>query len=215
MLTGGWLTQLTQWSEGQAAKWAIDNGWHVLHVADLGSGASMVEGRGGKVIMPDLQLFDLAGIRHSRLVEVKAKPNGAYKYQKLGIWCTGTDRHKWLAYKKINAGGVPVDLAFIQLKARKEDPEYKPHLLWSPVTALPEPMELPVSQQFPSGGVVWDVTDGSGPFQLLGYINVPPPILEAATAAKAKIYPWDKPPRVRRPRDLPGQLSLFDAVTLT
>jgi len=215
MLTNDWLRQLTEWSEGQAARWAIDNGWHVLHVADLGRGASMAEGRAGKVIMPDLQLFDLAGIRHSRLVEVKAKPNGAYKFQKLGIWCTGTDRHKWLAYKKINAGGVPVDLAFIHLKPRKEDVDFKPHLLWAPISALPVPMEIPPSWRFPSGGVVWDVTDGNGPFQFLGWIKVPDHILNAAAAAKVKIYPWDKPPKMRRPKDLPGQLSLFDAVKKT
>ena len=47
------------WAEQDVARRAKHHGWHVLHTAEIGDGATMVEGPDGKVVMPDLQLFDL------------------------------------------------------------------------------------------------------------------------------------------------------------
>lgn len=201
------LKRLTEWSEGYVAERAKLRGWFVIHVSDVGPRAAMAEGFYDKIILPDLQLLDIDTVRYSRFVEVKAKPTGAYKFQKTGQWCTGTDLHKYLAYLKINSAGIPVDIAIIHLKHRKPDIEYKPYLLWAPIADLPQPMTFPDPNRPQNELVVWDVSDGAGPFQHLGYLDVPQDILGDAALINRRIHPWDQPPRLRQPRDLP-QLEL-------
>jgi hypothetical protein len=204
-----WLKRLTEWSEGYVAERAKLRGWYVIRVSDVGPRAAMAEGFYDKVILPDLQLLDVHAARYSRFVEVKAKTTGAYKFQKTGQWCTGTDFHKLVAYRKINATGNPVDMAIIHLKHRKTDIEYNPYLLWSPIADLPEPMRF-IDPNNPGRELaVWDVSDGTGPFQHLGHLNVPLDILSEAALIKHKLHPWDQPPCLRQPRDRPPlQLDL-------
>jgi hypothetical protein len=199
---------LSQWTEQEVMRRAMHHGWHVLHTADVGQGATMVTGPdGNKVIMPDLQLFDLIKGRRSRLVEVKAH-RGAYRYQKLQIDCTGFDWHKWEAYRRINAGGVPVDVALIHLHwPLRFSPEIAPKLLWQTVDELTArgPMRFR-HPRFPTDAAVWKVED----FQLLGDLPNPPPhIIEAAQAIGADLRIWEKPPSLHRPRQRPAQYDLF------
>lgn len=198
---------LADYCEHSVAGRCIRGGWYVLHTSEIGEGATMVEGRDGKVIMPDLQLFDLIKGRKSRLVEVKAK-GGAYRYQKRQIDCTGFDWHKWEAYRRMNASGVPVDIALIHLHwPLRFSPEIAPKLLWQTVETLEQrdPMRFD-DPRFPSGAVVWDVNA----FDVLGDLPNPPPhIVEALGAIKRNLRIWEKPPKLRRPRKVPGQLELF------
>jgi hypothetical protein len=160
----------------------------------------MVEGPDGKVIMPDLQLFDLVKGRQSRLVEVKAK-RGAYRYQKLQIDCTGVDLRKWEAYRRMTDSGVPVDLAVIHLHSPlRFSPDIAPKLLCQEVEILDQrgPMIFD-DGHFPGGAAVWNVND----FDLLGDLPNPPPhILEALRAIGCNLRVWEKPP-MRRPRARP------------
>lgn len=160
----------------------------------------MVEGPDGKVIMPDLQLFDLIRGRKSRLVEVKAKA-GAYRFNKRQIDCTGTDLHKWEAYRRMAESGVPVDLAVIHLHwPLRSSPEIAPKLLWQEVAILDRkgPM-LFDAPRFPSGAAVWNVAD----FELLGDLPDPPThVLEALGAIRRNFRVWEKPP-MRLPRARP------------
>ena len=195
---------LSDWSEREIAHRAINHGWFVLHTSEVGQGATMVEGPKGKVIMPDLQLFDLVRGRQSRLVEVKAK-RGAYTYQKLKIDCTGTDLHKWEAYRKMIASGVPVDLALIHLHwPLRSSPNIAPKLLWQTVEVLDQcgPM-LFDDPRFPRGAAVWDVND----FDLLGDLPNPPPhVVAALQAIQCNLRTWEKPP-LRRPRNRPRVIN--------
>lgn len=197
------LKRLTDWSEGYVRERAIARGWHVIRVSDVGERAALAEGRDGKIILPDLQLLDVNSVRVARFVEVKAKPAGAYKFQQTGQYCTGFDLHKLVAYRRIRESGIPVDIALIHLKHHKEDAEYNPYLLWAKIEDLPTPMTFEDPNHIGNQLAVWDVTDGVGPFQFLGHLIVPPDIIETASAIKRKIYVWDKPPRLRLPRDHP------------
>lgn len=198
---------LSDWTEHEVAARAMGHGWHVLHTSEIGQGATMVEGPDGKVIMPDLQLFDLIKRRQSRLVEVKAK-QGAYTFQKTRINCTGIDRPKWEAYLRMNNAGVPVDLALIHMHwPVRTSPEIAPKLLWQTVETLARSNPMPNTHpSFPRGGVVWDVAD----FELLGDLPNPPQhIIEALQSIKRNLRVWETPPRLRRPRAVPGQLDLW------
>src|SRR5262245_42539038 len=63
---------LGTWFEHEVASRAIRMGWHVLHSAEVGDGATMVFGPDrNKVVLPDLQLFrseehtsELQSLRH-------------------------------------------------------------------------------------------------------------------------------------------------------
>jgi hypothetical protein len=195
------------WAEREVAQRAIRHGWYVLHTSEVGSGATMVEGRDGKIVMPDLQLFDVIRGRRSRLVQVKAK-RGAYRYMKLQINCSGMDAHDWEACRRINDAGVPVDLALVHLYwPLRSSSEIAPKLLWQTVDVLRKagPMQFD-NGAFPHGAVVWDVAV----FELLGDMPNPPEALIAEVAALgARLRIWEKPPRLRRPRLYPGQLELF------
>jgi hypothetical protein len=202
-----WLKRFTDWSEGDVAKRAMKRNWFVIYIADVGPGAAMAEGLHGKIILPDLQLIDPTGFRGARFVEVKAKTTGAYKFQKTGQYCTGTDLYKLEAYRKIDAAGIPVDLAIIHLKHRQSDTEYNPYLLWASISTLPEPMTFQDPNNPKKQIAVWDVTDGTGPFQQLGYMQAPQDVLDGASLLKRKVHPWNQPPKLRQPRELP-QLQL-------
>jgi hypothetical protein len=202
--------RLGAWCESFVADLAIKNRWYVLHTSQTGRGATMVTGPNGKkIVMPDLQLLDPVRRRESRFVEVKAK-SGAYTFHKKKIICTGIDLLKWKEYRKINSSGVPVDLAFVHLHwPLRSSPEIRPTLLWQTVERLNQldPM-LFEDPQFPGGAIVWNVAH----FQLLGnFPNPPPDIIEAlqTMAGKCNLRIWEKPPRPRRPREMPGQYSLF------
>lgn len=198
---------LGHWCEHEVARRAKQHGWYILHTSEVGDGATMVSGPDGKVIMPDLQLFDLIRGRKSRLVEVKAK-RGAYKYQKLQIDCTGIDCPKWDDYLRINDSGVPVDLALIHLHwPLRSSPDLTPKLLWQTVEALNQSSPMSFDDpQFPHGAVVWDVNA----FELLGDLPNPPQrVMEALGSIKHKLRVWEKPPRLRKPLKVPGQLELF------
>lgn len=198
---------LGDWCEMVVAQWAIGLGYHVLHTAQIGDGATMVSGPDGKVVMPDLQLFDLMRGRDSRLVEVKAK-RGAYPYRKGRVDCTGIDRHRWKDCVRINGSGVPVDLALIHLHwPLRESPEIEPKLLWQTVDALQEcgTMEFE-NRRFPHGASVWDVNA----FDLLGDLPNPPAhIIEALHSVECNFRVWERPAEPQRPRIVPGQLELF------
>lgn len=195
------------WAEQDVARRAKHHGWHVLHTAEIGDGATMVEGPDGKVVMPDLQLFDLIRGRQSRLVQVKAK-RGAYRYMKQQVDCTGMDWPDWEACCRIDGSGVPVDLALVHLHwPLRSSPEIAPKLLWQTVEVLRgrEPMRFD-SEAFPRGAVVWDVRD----FEELGDLpNPPQPIIDAAQTLGARLRIWEKPPSLRRPRHRPAQYDLF------
>lgn len=192
------------WYEDCAAEFFIGLGNHVLHTSRVGDGATMVRGPDGKVVMPDLQLFDLIK-GQSRLVQVKAK-RGAYSYKKLQIDCTGMDFPDWEACLRMNTGGVPVDLALVHLQWPVRLPtlsEITPKLLWQTVDVLAQrgPMRFE-NEQFPHGAAVWDVND----FEILGDLpNPPDDILAELAAIKCKFRKWEVPPRLRSP----GQLDLF------
>lgn len=198
---------LGNWCENEVARRSISHGWHVLHTSKVGNGATMVQGPDGKVVMPDLQLFDLINGRKSRLVEVKAK-SGAYEYKKLGIDCTGIDDPLWESYLRIDQSGVPVDLALIHLhQPYRSSPEIVPTLLWQTVKRLAdcEPMRFN-HPRFRDGAVVWNIEA----FDILGYLpNPPAEIIEAAESIKRHLRIWEKPPQLRRPRVVPGQGELF------
>ena len=195
------------WAEHDVASRAMHHGWHVLHTSEIGDGATMVEGPGGKVVMPDLQLFDLIRGRKSRLVEVKAK-RGAYRYMKQQIDCSGVDWPNWEAYCRMNDAGVPVDLALVHLRwPLRSSPEIAPKLLWQTVDVLREhkPMRFE-AEAFPQGAAVWDVKV----FDVLGDLPNPPPhIIEAAKQMGARLRVWEKPPSLRRPKQRPEQYDLF------
>jgi len=195
------------WAESTAARWCMGQGWHVLHTAEIGTGATMVIGPdGNKVIMPDLQLFDLIRGRKSRLVEVKAK-RGAYRYNKLQIDCTGIDRPKWEAHRRINDAGVPVDLAIIHLHwPLRSSPQLAPKLFWQTMDALGQPMTFD-NARFPHGAAVWEMSA----FDFLGDLPTPPPhIVTAIQAIDRNFRIWEKPAtKIRRPRKVPGQYELF------
>ena len=195
------------WAEQDVARRAMHHGWHVLHTSELGDGATMVEGRDGKVVMPDLQLFDLINGRKSRLVQVKAK-RGAYRYMKRQIDCTGMDWPDWEACCRLNGSGVPVDLALVHLHwPRRSSPEIAPKLLWQTVEVLreQEPMRFE-SEAFRHGAAVWDVSA----FDVLGDMPNPPAhIVAAAEALGARLRVWETPPSLRRPRQRPAQYDLF------
>ena len=199
---------LGAWYEHDTARRAMHHGWHVLHTAEIGEGASMVIGPdGNKVVMPDLQLFDLIRGRRSRLVEVKAK-RGAFTYQKAQIDCTGIDAPVWDAYCRMNDAGVPVDLALVHLYwPLRSSPEMAPKLLWQTVDVLRERGPMPFdAPKFPRGGIAWDVNA----FDVLGDLPNPPShILEAAQSIVARLRVWEKPPSLRRPRQRPAQYDLF------
>jgi hypothetical protein len=196
---------LGDYYEHDVAHRAIGHGWYVLHTSEVGDGATVVEGPDGKVIMPDLQLLDLVRGRRSRFVEVKAK-RGAYTYQKQRIDCTGIDWPKWEAYCRIDSSGVPVDLALIHLHwPLRYSPEIAPKLLWQTVATLKQrgPMRFD-APQFPRGAAVWDV----GAFDLLGDLPNPPPhIMEAMQSIRCNLRVWEKPPKLRRPRERPGTIN--------
>jgi len=200
-------TLLGDWCEHNVAGRAMNHGWHVLHTSQVGEGATMVEGRDGKVVMPDLQLFDLISGRKSRLVQVKAK-RGAYRYMKLQIDCTGMDWPDWEACCRINGSGVPVDLALVHLYwPLRSSPEMAPKLLWQTVDVLRErePMRFE-DRAFPHGAAVWDVNA----FDVLGDMpNPPDDIIAAVRAMGARLRIWEKPPSLRRPRQRPAQYDLF------
>lgn len=195
------------WAEQDVARRAKHHGWHVLHTAEIGDGATMVEGPDGRVVMPDLQLFDLIRGRQSRLVQVKAK-RGAYRYMKQQIDCTGMDWPDWEACCRIDGSGVPVDLALVHLHwPLRSSPEIAPKLLWQTVAVLRErePMRFD-AEAFPRGAVVWDVQA----FEELGDLPNPPQhIIEAAQALGARLRIWERPPSLRRPRHRPAQYDLF------
>lgn len=197
----------SQWTEHDVARRSMHHGWHVLHTSEIGDGATMVEGPDGKVVMPDLQLFDLIRGRQSRLVEVKAK-RGAFTYQKLQIDCTGVDWPNWEAYCRLDDSGVPVDLAVVHMHwPLRSSPEIAPKLLWQTVSVLRErnPMRFE-SPKFPRGGVVWDVEA----FDVLGDMPNPPAhIMEQAQSIGANFRVWEKPPSLRRPKQRPKQYDLF------
>ena len=194
--------------EHATAQRYISHGWFVLHTSEVGRGATMVEGPTGKVIMPDLQIFDLVNQRQSRLVEVKAK-RGAYPYHKLQIDCTGVDWPKWEAYCRLNDSGVPVDLAIIHLHwPLRFSPEIAPKLLCQSIDVLKQcgPMRLDNCAQFPRGGAVWDVRD----FELLGDLPDPPQhILDLLRAIKCNFRVWEKPP-LRWPSQRPRSGIILD-----
>ena len=198
---------LCQWAEHDVARRAMHHGWHVLHTSEVGDGATMVEGPGGKVVMPDLQLFDLIRGRKSRLVEVKAK-RGAYRYQKEQLDCTGVDWPAWEAYDRMDQSGVPVDLALVHLRwPLRSSADIAPKLLWQTVAGLREPGPMRFDHAaFPHGAAVWDVRA----FDVLGDLPNPPPhIIEAAEAMGARLRVWEEPPSLRRPRQRPAQYDLF------
>jgi hypothetical protein len=199
---------LGEWCEREVAQRAMRLGWHVLHTSTVGEGATMVTGPDGqKVVMPDIQLFDLIKGRRSRLVEVKAKA-GAYFYGKLRINCTGTDYRKFEAYRRINDGGVPVDLAIVHLHwPLRSSPEIAPKLLWQTVEMLDEGgMMLFDDPHFRGGAAVWNVKQ----FDLLGDLPNPPShIIEALQSIKRHLRVWEtNAPRLRRPRKVPGQMEM-------
>jgi hypothetical protein len=193
------------WAEHEVAGRAMHHGWYVLHTSEIGEGATMVEGRDGKVVMPDLQLFDLINGRRSRLVQVKAK-RGAYRYMKQQIDCTGMDWPDYEACCRINRSGVPVDLALVPLYwPLRSSPEIAPKLLWQTVDALGEPMRFE-AEAFPRGAAVWDVAA----FDVLGDMPNPPErIVAEVQALGARMRVWEKPPSLRRPRQRPAQYDLF------
>lgn len=194
---------LGDWAEQYVAERCMLHHWHVLHTSEVGDGATMVEGQDGKVVMPDLQLFDLIRGRRSRLVEVKAK-TGAYRYNKAQIDCTGIDQSKWEHYLRIAAGGVPVDLAIIHLRQPlRSSTDIAPVLLWQTVKVLQE--RNPMTFDEPFAGIVWDVRA----FQVLGFLpNPPDDILGALGAIKRNLRIWETPPRLKRPAEVPEQYSL-------
>jgi hypothetical protein len=198
---------LSDWYERDVAERARRHGWYVLHTAAIGEGATMVEGPdGARLPMPDLQLFDLIRGRKSRLVEVKVK-RGAYIFQITGIARTGIDWPKWEFYRRINAGGVPVDLAFIHLHWPLRTSQLAPKLLWQSLDALSKrgPVRFN-SPRFPGGAAVWDVRD----FDVLGDLPNPPAhILAALQACRWTPRIWETPPKLRPPRSMPGQFDLF------
>ena len=55
------LQQLTDWSEEYVSAYARRLGYHVIHLANVGPGAAMASGPHGRLILPDLQILDLAG----------------------------------------------------------------------------------------------------------------------------------------------------------
>jgi hypothetical protein len=186
----------------------MHHGWHVLHTSEIGDGATMVSGPDGhRVVMPDLQLFDLIRGRKSRLLQVKAK-RGAYRYMKDQIDCTGMDWPDWQACCQINGSGVPVDLALVHLHwPLRSSPDIAPKLLWQTVEILRErePMRFE-AEAFPRGAVVWAVEA----FDVLGDLpNPPEDIIAIAQAMGARFRIWEKPPSLRRPRQRPEQYDLF------
>ena len=198
---------LGEWAEHDVARRAKHHGWYVLHTSEIGDGATMVEGPDGKIVMPDLQLFDLIRGRKSRLVEVKAK-RGAYRYMKRQVDCTGIDWPRWEGYDRMDRSGVSVDLALVHLRwPLRSSPDIAPKLLWQTAARLREagPMRFQ-AEAFPEGAAVWDVTA----FDVLGDMPSPPAhIIEAAESLGARLRIWEKPPSLHRPKHRPAQYDLF------
>ena len=202
---------LGAWAEKFVIDRAHSRNWYVLHTAEIGEGATMVSGPDGrKVVMPDLQLLDLVSGRHTRFVEVKVK-RGAYLYQVGKVARTGIDYALWEHYWRINGSGVPVDLALVHLRWPLRHSEIAPKLLWQTVESLAQcgPIHFD-SPGFKGGAAVWDVED----FQMLGSLELPPPdILELMKGIKVNLRAWEAAPKLRLPRDVPGQGDLFSGET--
>jgi hypothetical protein len=215
-------TLVGAWAEGVIRARAIAAGWWVLHTSEAaGPGATMVEGPDGKVVMPDLQLFDLYRGRGTRFVEVKAK-QGAYRWQKDRLDCTGVDWPNWLAYNRLNDSGVPVDLALIHLRWPMRWDSLRPKLLWQTVDALKltrydtklnglivGPMHVEQCEEFPRGLAAWSQDD----FINRGDLDLPPQhIIDALAEHKVNLHAWEANPdkgRLLRPRTAPRQFDLF------
>lgn len=208
-----------EYYEPVVGKWLMTLGWYVMHTAQVGDGATMITGADGKEVMPDLNIYDLKTGRKPRAVQVKAK-RGAYEYRKDKIVCTGCDWPDWEACCKINDSGMPVDFAFIHIyHPLRSSPDIRPQLLMQTVDVLRTvrhkngvvgPMRIPPCEEFPRGGAVWDVDV----FDVLGDLPAPPAyIFEALQANGYNMRPWEKPPKLRMPRIVPGQYELFSKDT--
>lgn len=195
---------LGDWAEAVVIARAIAAGWHVLHDANVGPGATMVQGRSGKVVMPDLQLLDLAHNRGTRFVEVKAK-RGAYRWQKGQCDCTGIDRVRYEHYQRLTASGIPVDLAIIHMhQPLRFSSLIEPSLLWQTIAVLADrnPMSLVHGDL---DLIVWDVRA----FICRGNLpNPPPDIVAALRAIHANLRIWEREPKLRDPDEMPRQGKL-------